>query len=267
NQGGHVFAEVSDTAGVAEGWWGWGTAGVDFDHDGDVDIAETNGWFHSPWTDRPACLWLNDGDGMSYTESARPTGFEHESDGRGLATFDYDMDGDQDIVVFTRSGPVRVFRNDLDVACTSWLRVELDTSLAANLAPHGVGAMVRVVVGADEQVAQVHAGTNFIAQSELTAHFGLGDSVIADRVEVEWTNGTVKVLENVALDRSIVIAACPADANEDGTVTPQDFNAWIAAFNGALPRCDQNGDGVCTPGDFNAWIGGFNAGCPGVAVR
>lgn len=267
NQGGHVFAEVSDAAGVAEGWWGWGTAGVDFDHDGDIDIAETNGWFHSPWTDRPACLWLNDGDGMSYTEVARGAGFVHELDGRGLATFDYDMDGDQDIVVFTRSGRLHVFRNDLAGSCTGWLRVELDTSLAGGLAPHGVGATVRVVTGATERVAQVHTGTNFIAQSEPTAHFGLGDAMMADRVEVEWPNGTVKVLRDVVLDRSIVIAACPADTNEDGVVTPQDFNAWIQAFNGGLARCDQNGDGACTAQDFNAWIQGYNAGCPGVVVR
>ncbi|MEL6797156.1 MAG: CRTAC1 family protein [Planctomycetota bacterium] len=267
NAGNHTFAEVSDGAGVSEGWWGWGTVGVDFDHDGDVDIAETNGWFHTPWTERPACLWLNDGSGMAFTEFARPTQFEHESDGRGLLNFDYDMDGDQDIVVFSRSDRLRVFQNDLSGTCTGWLRVELDTSLAANLAPHGVGATVRVIVGANEQVAQVHAGTNFIAQSELTAHFGLGEATVADRVEVEWPNGTVTILNNVAIDRSIVISACPADANGDGAVAPDDFNAWVVAFNGAMRACDQNGDGACLPDDFNAWVAGYNAGCPGVVVR
>ncbi len=54
---------------------------------------------------------------------------------------------------------------------------------------------------------------------------------------------------------------CPADTNGDGVVSPQDFNAWIAAFNANAPACDQNGDGLCTPQDFNAWIANFNAGC------
>ena len=55
--------------------------------------------------------------------------------------------------------------------------------------------------------------------------------------------------------------ACPADVNGDGIVSPQDFNAWIAAFNANAPECDQNGDGLCSPQDFNAWVANFNAGC------
>ncbi len=55
--------------------------------------------------------------------------------------------------------------------------------------------------------------------------------------------------------------SCPADTNGDGLVTPQDFNAWIIAFNTQSPACDQNDDGLCTPQDFNAWIVNYNAGC------
>jgi len=54
---------------------------------------------------------------------------------------------------------------------------------------------------------------------------------------------------------------CPADTNGDGSLTPADFTAWIAAFNAMAPECDQNGDGSCTPADFTAWIANFNAGC------
>ena len=54
---------------------------------------------------------------------------------------------------------------------------------------------------------------------------------------------------------------CPADVNGDGSLTPADFTAWIAAFNAMAPECDQNGDGLCTPADFTAWIANFNAGC------
>ncbi len=55
---------------------------------------------------------------------------------------------------------------------------------------------------------------------------------------------------------------CVADTNGDGSLTPADFSAWIAAFNAQSPACDQNGDGLCTPADFSAWIANFNAGCP-----
>ncbi len=54
---------------------------------------------------------------------------------------------------------------------------------------------------------------------------------------------------------------CLADVNADGSLTPADFTAWIAAFNAQSSGCDQNSDGACTPSDFTAWIANFNAGC------
>ena len=62
-------------------------------------------------------------------------------------------------------------------------------------------------------------------------------------------------------DRVRVAYDCIADTNNDGSVTPTDFTAWVNAFNNNLPECDQNGDGACTPTDFTAWIANFNAGC------
>ncbi|MEO0632454.1 MAG: GC-type dockerin domain-anchored protein, partial [Planctomycetota bacterium] len=72
--------------------------------------------------------------------------------------------------------------------------------------------------------------------------FNLGGSVFVDSVTFDTT-------------------ACPADTNNDGSLTPADFNAWVLAFNTQAPECDQNDDGNCNPGDFNAWILNFNAGC------
>ncbi len=68
------------------------------------------------------------------------------------------------------------------------------------------------------------------------------------------------------LDNGVFVAGpwhphCLADINNDGTLSPADFTAWIAAFNAMAPECDQNGDGLCTAADFNAWIANFNAGC------
>ncbi len=55
---------------------------------------------------------------------------------------------------------------------------------------------------------------------------------------------------------------CLADTNLDGTVSPADFNSWIAAFNTQNSVADQNLDGLISPSDFNAWIINFNTPCP-----
>jgi len=54
---------------------------------------------------------------------------------------------------------------------------------------------------------------------------------------------------------------CLADTNGDGTLSPADFSAWVAAYNASAAECDQNGDGSCTAADFSAWVANYNAGC------
>jgi predicted dienelactone hydrolase len=49
-----------------------------------------------------------------------------------------------------------------------------------------------------------------------------------------------------------------ADVNNDGSVTPADFSAWIAAFNDRRREADANTDGAVTSQDFAAWIGLYN---------
>ena len=57
-------------------------------------------------------------------------------------------------------------------------------------------------------------------------------------------------------------STCIADVNGDGTLSPADFSAWVAAFNAMSDACDQNADNECTPADFSAWVANYNAGCP-----
>ena len=44
NVGDHVYESIGDSAGVEEGGWGWGAVAVDLDHDGWLDLVQTNGW-------------------------------------------------------------------------------------------------------------------------------------------------------------------------------------------------------------------------------
>ncbi|GAB5497404.1 MAG: hypothetical protein Phyf2KO_24840 [Phycisphaerales bacterium] len=55
---------------------------------------------------------------------------------------------------------------------------------------------------------------------------------------------------------------CLADTNRDGTLAPNDFTAWIAAYNSRDPIADQNRDGFIDPGDYTAWINNYVTGCP-----
>ncbi len=262
NQGGHVYAESSLEYGVKDGGWGWGTVTVDFDHDGLNDLIETNGWpFNNgpqgpEWSGEQAYVFQNAG-ASPFTEIAGTCGFDHTGQGRGLANLDYDNDGDQDVLVFSSGEPLVLYRNDVSGLGCNWLRVFLDTTGHPQLAPHGIGTRVTINIGGAVQIRSIDGGSNYLVQSELSAHFGLGSATVVDEVRVLWGDGTNTVLRHVPRNRTLSIDPDDhtSDVDGDGTVGIGDFLAVLGTW-GACPDAPQvcfadiDGDGVVGINDF-----------------
>ncbi|MEM7166613.1 MAG: FG-GAP-like repeat-containing protein [Planctomycetota bacterium] len=204
NQGAGLFTETAQAAGVDDGAYGWAAIAVDFDHDGDVDIAETNGAV--AWLPTPSYLWRNNGTGTSFSEDSTALGFVHVDQGRGMIHLDVDNDGDQEIVVFTRNSTLAYFRNDL-VAGTgaAWLRVFLDNGGAPTVAPHGIGARITATIGATTHVRTIDSGDGFLSKSELSAHFGLAGATVIDQLTIDWPNGVQSVFTAVPVDQTLTV--------------------------------------------------------------
>ena len=153
-------------------------------------------------------MFRNNGD-LTFTEISSICGLDHTRQGRSLVNLDYDNDGDQDIVIFNKGERISLFRNDLSGPGAHWLRVFLDTSARADLAPNGLGARVIVSVvgaaGAIEQLRYIHAGGSYLATSEPSAHFGLGSATFVSELRVEWPNSELTVLRDLATDQVITV--------------------------------------------------------------
>jgi hypothetical protein len=54
---------------------------------------------------------------------------------------------------------------------------------------------------------------------------------------------------------------CPADFDNDGFLTFEDFDAFVAAFEAGATNADFDGDGFLTFEDFDAFVSAFEAGC------
>lgn len=54
---------------------------------------------------------------------------------------------------------------------------------------------------------------------------------------------------------------CPADFNDDGFLTGEDFDAYVSAFETGGIDADYNGDGFVTGEDFDAFVAAFEIGC------
>ena len=65
----------------------------------------------------------------------------------------------------------------------NWIKIKLIGTQCNRTA---IGARVRVVTGKHVQMDEVHSGSSVMSQSDLRLHFGLGQSQIADLIEVKW---------------------------------------------------------------------------------
>lgn len=223
NQGGHQFIERAALSGVAHGYWGWGTVAVDLNLDGWLDIVETNGWPESAYTGKLSRVWLNNGDN-TFDEVAAATGFDHALDGRGLLSADFDNDGDQDIVVTSLNDELRLYRNDMQGTGTNWLRVLLDTSANPRVAPNGYGSRVVAKAGGKTYYRYLNGCSNYLTQGEVSAHFGLGSATLVDELRVEWADGSMAFLSNIAANQTITVAS----SAEAPIIAPNTFIPIIA---------------------------------------
>ena len=206
NNGDRTFIDVTDAAGVRNGQWGWGATFIDYDNDGDLDLVMTNGvvfsYMHmtNPYITDPMRFWENDGNGH-FTEVSARIGITNTGSGKGILKFDYDNDGDLDLFVVNNGGSPVLYRNDGGNS-NDWLRI---TTFGTQ---PSIGAKIWVQVEQDGpiQVWEVHAGSNFLGQDEVTAHFGLGEGTDpVNLIEIQWPNGEVQLLEDVARNTTLAI--------------------------------------------------------------
>lgn len=210
NLGDRQFARIEDQLGVRDGAWAWGTAFFDLDNDGDQDLVLANGWpgrdlagglYHH---DTPMRLWLNQGPGQTMSEEGQQRGVDDRQQGRGLVSFDYDADGDLDLLIANHAGRPTLLRNE-GGNLGGWLRIAVEGSVSNR---DGRGAKLRVQVDADGpwQVREVGVGSHFLGEGELTQHFGLANATLVHRVEIEWpASGIIQTFDGLPADQTLVI--------------------------------------------------------------
>jgi hypothetical protein len=102
NTGNGTFEDITEQSGIAAAFSGkgqWASLLFDFDNDGDPDIFSANGTAEELILQYPL-LMENDGTGH-FNDVGREAGeyFTRKRSGRGAAVWDFDNDGDLDIIV------------------------------------------------------------------------------------------------------------------------------------------------------------------------
>lgn len=193
---------ASQLGAVSLTYTGFGTAMLDFDNDGWLDLATANGAVHiieeqaragdSYPFDQPNQLFRNLGPDPSgeitfaeISDAAGPD-FAGSNVSRGLAVGDVDNDGDSDLLIINNQGPARLLLNQA-TAQHHWLGLRLLDG-QGNLVTEA-RAEVRLEDGRSLH-RRARSGASYCSANDPRILVGLGDSKVVDQVRVTWPGGT-----------------------------------------------------------------------------
>jgi hypothetical protein len=210
NRGNGYFEDRSVEVGVAAPsipFTGFGTAFLDYDNDGGLDIVSTNGAVHlieelrstgDPYPlHQKKLLFRNLGNGR-FVDATPQAGaaFELSEVGRGLAVGDLDNDGAIDFVVNNNNGALRIFHNRVG-AGSEWLGLRL---LSAKSDAYGAKVEVRRK-GAPTLWRRVRADGSYLSANDPRILLGLGGNAQIEALIVHWPDGKAEPFPVPALRR------------------------------------------------------------------
>jgi hypothetical protein len=208
NLGRCLFGDRTAASGlgpVTRYYLGFGTAFLDYNNDGRLDLLTANGNVND---ERPYNFYAMPAQLLAGREGGRlrdisagcgpPWGVLRI--GRGLAAGDLDNDGRVDAVILSQNEPLAYFHNRAPGGHFVTLRVEGTVSNR-----DGVGAVVVVTCGGRRQVAQRFGGGSYQSACDLRLHFGLGPATRVETLEVRWPSGRTDRFRDLAVDRGYLL--------------------------------------------------------------
>ena len=196
NLGGGLFLDATAAFGIGGESLtelGFGCDLADFDNDGWLDLAVTNGHILDNIAEiqsnltfaQPGQIFRNEGGAL---RRSRPSegDFARPRVGRGLATLDYDRDGDIDLALANNRGPAELLEN-LGGAEAGRSAGFVLVGTEANR--DGIGASLTVRGGGHAQREERRAGSGYLGQHDPVLWFGLGAAADTGEITLRWPSG------------------------------------------------------------------------------
>ena len=215
NLGSKGFLDISASAGVAQPakpFVGWGTAFVDFDNDGWLDLLVVNGHVYPQMElvksetvqgfRQPMLLHRNLGSGK-FEDLSKASGLRDLPvfSSRGAAFGDLNNDGLVDAVITNLGDKPLVLLNTSKNG---------NQKVSFKLLQNGknkdaVGARLTLVTDKRTVFQEVQAGSSYISQNDFRLHFGLGSGEKIESVEIRWSDGKTEKVTAVQPNQMVTI--------------------------------------------------------------
>ena len=212
NDGQGWFTDVTSASGLGApslASTGFGTAWIDVDNDGWLDLVAVNGAVvveedlvaagdPFPYHQRDQ-LFMNQGNGrfVDATAGAGPA-LQASHVGRGLAVGDINNNGRADLVIFNINGPARVLLNE-KAAGKHWLGARLTNAQGQTLTQ--AVAWLELDDGQPPLRRRARADGSYASANDPRVIFGLADDDSERGVDVHWPDGQRERFEALTVDR------------------------------------------------------------------
>lgn len=199
-----LFSEISDAIGIGQSSRARLKFGVDFfdaDNDGDEDLLIANGHIEDNIDQNSSTvtfaqqnsLFENIGAGKFVDISnAAGNALLDKQVSRGLATADFDGDGDLDFVISNNGGTAEIGFNETAEKgnfTVLWLEGERNKS--------AIGTRLVAKVGDRTIERQIMGSQSYLSMSDLRVHFGLGKAEQIDELTIYWPGGNKQGIASI----------------------------------------------------------------------
>ncbi len=216
NDGKGFYDEVSDAIGIAaqtRSVLSFGGGFFDYDNDGWLDLFIANGHVY-PEVEQAESkvkykqinqLFHNNGKG-AFVEVTKDAGdgFIMPFVARGAAVGDFDNDGNLDVVIANNNDPPLLLRNS-GAGRNHFLNIKLVGLVSAKSNRDATGARIKLRAGNLTEFREISAGGSYFSHSDLRVHFGLGQNLKAEDIEIWWPSGTRRTFHNLEADKFYLI--------------------------------------------------------------
>lgn len=215
NRGDDTFREIAYYSGLEASEWSWATRFLDMDLDGYEDLVINTGYPYdaidmdysynssrykgavdlgeAPRLDMQNKIFRNNGD-LTFSQKSEEWGFTEPDVSYGLATADFDLDGDLDIVTSRFGSNAVIYKNNVSAPRIAVRLVGQSPNTQA------VGAEVILRGGPVRQSKQVLSGGDYLSGSDTQLMFAATPGN-KHTLHITWSNGTSSIVDSVQANR------------------------------------------------------------------
>lgn len=210
NNGSNLFSDATHANNIKipedakwPDYWAWGSTMDDFDLDGDEDLIITHG---SSFGDTQFNSYYRNEYKQGFQQFTNITAslnFGEKAYSSEVLSFDYDNDGDLDILITNSYSKPFFFENETintsSESTLNWLKIHLQGTQSNR---NALGTEITLKTST-QVYKRYFNGVSFISQSIKPVHFGLGNEEEILEIQIKWPSGIVETYNNLTTNKEL----------------------------------------------------------------